>query len=127
MFSLESISATNLRNVQRYQHTINGAKDAALFHQHFSWNFTAYFMLQPFCWAPYFDTFLPNAVSIKSIKNCLRKSCSALAMKCLWILAPGLLRSRLTLDSQRVDIILQKTINCFNTLKLMLSMANQLK
>jgi hypothetical protein len=32
---------------------------------------------------PNFGTILPNTVTIKSIRNCLRKSCSALAPKML--------------------------------------------
>jgi hypothetical protein len=33
--------------------------------------------------APSFGTFLPNAIAFKSMKNYLRKSCSALALKML--------------------------------------------
>ncbi len=37
----ESISPTNLHNAQRCQHKVYGARVAALFSQHFCWNFTA--------------------------------------------------------------------------------------
>jgi hypothetical protein len=50
----ESISLTILHNAQRCQHKVNAAKDAALFHWHFCWNFTAYFRLQLLHWVPYF-------------------------------------------------------------------------
>ncbi len=41
------------------------------------------------CRAPYFATFSPIAVGVKIIKNYLRKSCSALAIKMLVKLTPA--------------------------------------
>jgi hypothetical protein len=72
----------------RCQHKVNGAKDALLFHQHFCYNFTAYFSLQHFCQASYFDTFLPYAIALEIIENYLRKSCSALVPNMLVKLTP---------------------------------------
>ncbi len=79
----ELISPTNLCNARRRKEKVSGAKDATLFHPHLWSNFSAYFMLQLLRRPPYFGTFLPNIVAIKSIKNYLRISCSSLAMKML--------------------------------------------
>ncbi len=59
--------------------TNQGNKVASSFHQHSCWNFTECFRLQFLYRATYSGTFLPNAAPIKSIKNYMRKSCSALA------------------------------------------------
>jgi hypothetical protein len=40
---------------------------------------------------PYFGTFLPNAVTLKSIENYVRKNCSVLVPKVLMKLTPGML------------------------------------
>jgi hypothetical protein len=79
----ELISPTNLRNPQRHQQKVNGAKDATLFHQHLRSKFSADFMLQLLRRPPYFGTFLPNIVAIKNIKKFLRMICFALVMKLL--------------------------------------------
>ncbi len=64
---LLSIFPTNLCNVQRCQHKVNGTKDAILFHQHFYLNLTVCFKLQLFRWAPYFGAFLLNAIVIEPL------------------------------------------------------------
>ncbi len=69
----ESISPTNLCNVQKWWHKVKGVKDAVLFHWHLFWKFTAYFRLKLFHWALYFGIILPNAVALKSIKNSCAK------------------------------------------------------
>jgi hypothetical protein len=75
--------------VQRCQPKVKGTKDPVLFCQHFCQNFAAYFRLQLLCRAPYFATFSPIAVGVKIIKNYLRQSCSALAIKMLVKLTPA--------------------------------------
>jgi len=80
---LESILPTNFCKEQMCQHKVNGAKDAVLFHQHFCSKFTPCFRQQLFYRAPYFGTFWPNAVGIKSIKNYLVKILLALTPKML--------------------------------------------
>jgi hypothetical protein len=77
-----------LRNAQRCQDNINGAKNAVLFHQHVCRDFTACFRLKPLCRASYFGSFLTNAVAIEIIKNNLRKNCSALVLKMVMQLTP---------------------------------------
>jgi hypothetical protein len=77
----EQISLTNLCYLQKHQHKVTGAKDVALFHQHFLGNFTEYFRLQLLHRAPYFGASLQNDVAIKSIKNYMRKSCFALSAR----------------------------------------------
>jgi hypothetical protein len=42
------------------------SKNAVLLQQHFCWNFTSYFRLKLLHRVPYFDTFLPIVVAIKS-------------------------------------------------------------
>ncbi len=66
---LELASPIHLRNAQRCQNKVNDAKDAALFHQHFRWNYLSYFKLQLLCRAPYFGEYLLNAVAIKNHKK----------------------------------------------------------
>jgi len=61
---LEPISPINLRNVQRRQHKVNGAKDDVLFNQHVCWNFTACLRIQLLSLEPCIGTYVPNAVAI---------------------------------------------------------------
>jgi hypothetical protein len=42
-----------------------------------------------FCRAPYFGTFLPSVVAVKTIKNFMRKCCYPLVLKMLVKLTPG--------------------------------------
>jgi hypothetical protein len=83
------VSPTNLCKAQKGQHEVNDAKDAVLFHQHFSRYFAAYFRLQHLHRGSHLGTFLPNAVAVKSIKNNLRKNCPSLEPKMLEKLTPG--------------------------------------
>jgi hypothetical protein len=78
-----------LDNAQRHPYKVNGAKDAVLFHQHFCQNVTACIKPQLLHRAPYFGTFLPNAVAVKIIRNELRNICSALDPQMLMKLTPG--------------------------------------
>jgi hypothetical protein len=66
-----------------FKHKVNGAKDVALFHQHFCCNFTACFRLQLLHRVPNFCTFLPSNIAIKSIDHCVPKNCSDLGPKML--------------------------------------------
>ncbi len=77
----KSVSPINLFKAQMRQHKVEDAKDAALFHQHLRWNFTAYLRVQLLHQDTYFGAILPNAVAIKSVENNLRKSCSTLEQK----------------------------------------------
>ncbi len=86
---LNGVLPTNFCNAQKHQQKVNGAKDFVLFHQHFCWNLSAYFMIQLLCWVPCFGALLPNAVAVKSIRNYMRKSWSALAPKMLVVLTQG--------------------------------------
>ncbi len=79
----ESISSTNFINAQRHLCKVNVEKIMFC-----STNICAKILqhilgFSFLCRAPYFGTILPNAVAVKSRKNCLRKSCSALAPKML--------------------------------------------
>ncbi len=69
-----------MHNAQRCRCTVNSAKDAVLFYQHFCQNFIEFFRLQLLHQALYFGTFLTDGVAIKGIKSYLRKSCSALEL-----------------------------------------------
>jgi hypothetical protein len=104
-----------LHNAQRCRARVNGAKYVALFHQNFFLNFTACFRLHLLHRAPYFGTFLPIVVAVKSIKYYLRKSCSALALK-MWM--------KLTLMSRKWKFIWQ-TLK--NNLNIVFSRFNQIK
>jgi hypothetical protein len=70
---LESISPTNLCNIQWCQPIVNGAKDAFSISPTILQKFCYMFWATAFAPTPYFGTFLPNVVAIKSIKNYLRK------------------------------------------------------
>jgi hypothetical protein len=94
-----------LHNAQRCRARVNDAKDVALFRQYFFLNFTACFRLHLLHRAPYFGTFLPNVVAVKSIKYYLRKSFSALALKILM---------KLTLMSRKLKFIWQTFKNYLN-------------
>ncbi len=83
-WQLESISPTNLHNAQRCRHDINVVKDAVMFHQHFWRICTACFRLELLCQAPYFGTFLPNAVPFKASKIICANTPLFLAIKCWW-------------------------------------------
>jgi hypothetical protein len=88
---LESISPTNLCNIQWCQPIVNGAKDAFSISPTILQKICYMFWATAFAPTPYFGTFLPNVVAIKSIKNHLCKSYPALAARMLMKLTPGLI------------------------------------
>jgi hypothetical protein len=79
----ESISPNNLCNALRCHDKVNGAKYAILFQHCFFKNLIACLRLPLLLSLQYFGTFLQKGLTIKRIKNYLRKSCSSLALKML--------------------------------------------
>jgi hypothetical protein len=84
--------------------TLNVTKDAILFHQKLSYNFTLHVRLTLFPPAPHFGTILPNAVAMKSIKNNLRKSRLTVRPKMLVKVSPPYcITSKVTSKTYRIS------------------------
>jgi hypothetical protein len=57
-----------LRNSQKYQHKVNGPKDAVLFKQYFCLNFDGYLKLLLLHSMPHFAAYLPKWLPFKASK-----------------------------------------------------------
>jgi hypothetical protein len=76
-------------NAEICHHKFNDAKDVDMVRQYFCQNFSPFCRLQPWHFAPYFGTFLPNVAATDNIKDYLHKGCSALHQKMLVKLTIG--------------------------------------